>query len=63
MSVPGNVERAFVREVELRPVAGARRVEVGASGAGATGEAHPSPVVPGIDITERMPDGVSILLA
>jgi hypothetical protein len=33
VSVPGNVERAFVREVELRPVAGARRVEAEASGA------------------------------
>jgi predicted outer membrane repeat protein len=47
VSVPGNVERAFVREVELRPVAGAQRVEVAGTVIGGGGsEARLLPVMP-----------------
>ena len=40
VSVPGNVERAFVREVELRPMAGAQRVEMAANVIGGASEGH-----------------------
>lgn len=43
VSVPGNVERAFVREVELRAVAVERRVEVAADGRDGMSEPHQPP--------------------
>ncbi len=43
VSVPGNVERAFVRDVELRAVAGERRTDATADGRDGMSEPHQPP--------------------